>query len=359
MASNANRKGNEQKRVAEMLITLWQGGRIVVKDLEETYGVDERTVRRDIKAIKAAVLEQRDWSWNHDLVQRGTSRVYAYYLATQDELTYAEVLALLKMVIGVRALSKSEMLTLREHLLSLLSPSHREEARRLTTVTAGTYRPVGYNAKVWPAEETQPHIGASTMEKLPLLDDIATYIQADKWIRFKYQNSKGAVNTIVGKPTSVTFSAHYFYVWIYTHQQGSEQVYRLDRMESDSLRAAHRAEQPMNTNEGDRLNQTYLLGNELTSEPYEIQYWGWPQTALDSLPGVKKVRRATAAEERHHPKGTKILKTNPTSVIISGTGQMQGLVLWIMGQGALVRVVKSPKLRAAVLTEIDRMRALH
>jgi len=118
--------------------------------------------------------------------------------------------------------------------------------------------------------------------------------------------------------------------------QDESRIFRLDRFLTH--RAKHRSFNiPAVRREdmGVAINRTYLLkmGNIIQ---YKFQYWDYPQTALDKLPGSKVDKKLT------------------DSVIISGEMYSEGGLLWLLSQGNRIKVLEPQSLVNEVQTRLQR-----
>ncbi|BDZ31352.1 WYL domain-containing protein [Lactiplantibacillus sp. WILCCON 0030] len=277
----------------------------------EKYHVTKRTVQRDMASLRDLLAES---NLDYQFVHQSRSNVYA--LLATNQLQAEQVLSLLKVLMGTRAFSQAELLTLRRALLGLLAPAERTAVKKLSSVGLAQYKPVGQGSQ----------------ELLPSIKQFSIWIMQKTTLSFDYvHSSDGQAHTEVGVPISLYFADFYFYIVMFNENR-PHAIYRLDRFQTikpvTNKRIRLRYDQKIN--EAAFNNQTYLLhgGNELT---FTFRYWAFPQTALDRLPQ------------------SRVIKTMPDhSVIIEAQSFEQGILLWLVGQGPRVKVLTPQSLVTSV-----------
>lgn len=307
---------NNTERIINVFIDLLAGKPMTTEQFIEKYQVTKRTVQRDMASLRDLLAESNlDYEFSHQ------SRSNVYELTATNQIQLEQVLSLLKVLIGTRAFSKKELLTLRESMLGLLAPVERAVAKKLTSVSLDQYTAVGRR------EQTL----------LPQIKDFSTWIMQKQTLKFDYlHSSDGIVHSEIGVPTSLYFADFYFYVVIFSEKR-PHGVFRLDRFYEvkplSNKRIKLRYDQKIN--EAAFNNQTYLLhgGNELT---FTFRYWAFPPTALDRLPNSRVIK-----------------KMSDGSVVIEANSFEQGILLWLIGQGPRVKVLTPPSLVSTVQNELQ------
>lgn len=307
---------SSQERIMELFFRLYQGEHVDFPAEAAHYDCSDRTMTRD-KAVLADALA-RDQTFH--LAYDGPT--HATYLDRSDQLTVEEVVALVKMVIGTRALSTEEMHQTVTHLLALMSLADRKRIKQMITTTMAHYVPVGHSQNL-----------------LTRLAQFTTAITNKQLVQFTYQSSvkNAKPHQQTGQPLSLYFADFYFYVVMYLDQVDKSTVFRLDRF----LTVRPLVDQvgvpaDKKVDEGAMRNKTYLLngGHELH---YRFRYWGYPQTALDKLPKSKLVQQFKDG-----------------SVEIEGDMFSQGALLWVLGQGALIKVLAPQSLKEEVKESLQK-----
>lgn len=315
-------KGRE--RATDVLVKLMAGEKITTDvDGKAYYQVSERSLERDTKLIRETLAANEA---DYQLRQKGKT----YWLTRDGTLASEEILALLKIVIGTRALTRDELVRVKDHLLGLVSDTERPAMQKLISTTLVQYSPLFSNGD---------------HEILPRLKDFAGWVAKKTPIKFHYRSSvpdaKGRTLAKPGSgvPLSIYFADFYFYVVMYIPEQNDSLIYRLDRFQdARATRTVIKVPRDKKIDEGALRNRTYLLSGG-SDTPYEFRYWGYPQTALDKLPNSR-------ITDWNRADGSVTIKGDHLA--------SQGALLWVLSQGAQIQVMAPQSLVTAVKDELAR-----
>lgn len=313
-----------QKRIIQFLLRLFEEESLSADDLLDSSGVTVRTLQRDSRLIRD-VIGENHLEDNLQLVHNlGPDN---YKLIQNGTWDYAEVLAMLNILIGTRALSKARLIEIKNHLLKNLSADDQNVAKMLIEETISKYRPVKNDTDV-----------------MTLLEQFSKLIKQKTPIKFKYNSSVAkdgeSPNKLrLGIPISMYFAENYFYVLVYMPEVDKTFVYRLDRFTEIHISRSKqiRLPQARKIDVGELRNRTYLLsGGKRIS--YRFRYWGYPQTALDKLPD------------------SKLISTNADGSVTIGGRDLseQGAMLWVLGQGSLIKVEQPASLIERLKAELKK-----
>ncbi|KAF1296441.1 hypothetical protein BAU15_12865 [Enterococcus sp. JM4C] len=313
-------KSNE--RIVNILIRLLNGESLFVEELLTDYQLNRRTLQRDISTIRKTLeLHEVDKEivYNNERKQ--------YYLTYEENEIFTEILFLIKILVGTRALTKEELQKIVDRLLSILSAEDQKRMKALVTSGLINYRHVSHGKTLF-----------------PLLQEFTGYVEQKETVDFLYTNSvDGTSKEGYGLPVSIYFADFYIYILMYSEKHQRTHPYRLDRFltVTPSEKKKIRLDYSEKVEEGVLINKTYLLsgGKELT---YTFRYWAFPQTALDKLPNAKVIK-----------------KYDDNSVLIEATSFEQGIMFWILGQGTFVQVLSPPSLVKAVKEELNKILHLY
>jgi len=298
-------------RIIDITMRLLQGERIDSKDIANLYDVNKRTIYRDLQIIRENPIFNANYQIELDPVQK------RYSVADEGKISTKEILAIIQIIMGSRALAKSELEGIIKHLRKLVISSDQAKVDKLLKLD---YVPVKTNNKL-----------------LDYIENFTKFIESRTEIEFTYQGSLPNSDTKRlrrGVPMSLYFSNFYFYVLIFSQTKGSR-VYRLDRVLSYKKLATSMNIPRQKLEDGTSVkNATYLLNGGRKSY-FKIKYMGYPWTALDKLPNSKIVSQESDG-----------------SVIIEGYLYSQGLQHWILGQGTTVKVLEPFSLIQAVKEEL-------
>lgn len=306
---------NASKNVVEMFTRMLNGDKLSMDDEMQRYNCSAKTIQRYLRDIRESIADtDLKLTYIHDL------KTKTYYIKKETDIPLEEVLALLKVIIGIRAFGKTELNQLTKQLLGKLSKEDSHLAKRLINSTASKYVPV-----------------KSNYDLLPRIKNFSEYIDTHTAIEFTYLNSSQKIKTGIELPLSIYFDNFYFYVTAYNEKLNQIQIHRMDRFQSIVPLYNKKIPLPwsMKKDDGNEINNTYLISDG-KQDNFQIYYSGFPQTALDHFPN------------------SKVIKEFDNEVLIEGTAYTQGLIMWIMGQGTRVRVKSPVSLIEAVKSELKK-----
>lgn len=313
---------NSNERIVSILIRLLKGEALVVEELLSEYAINKRTLQRDISTIKKVL---QHYEMDSDIYY--CQQFKQYSLEPKDNNLFAEILILLRMVIGSRSLIKSELTKVNNLLLSFLPDRDKKKMNTLISSGIINYQPVTHGQPL-----------------LSLMQEFIFFIEQKETIDYLYVNSvDGTSKQGQGLPINIYFADFYFYVLMYSEKYQCCYPYRLDRFsnvkktKNKKIKLDYREK----IEDGILRNKTYLLsgGKETT---YTFRYWAFPQTALDRLPNAKIIKHF-----------------DDNSVLIEATSFEQGTLLWILSQGTFVKVLTPPSLIQLVKKELNNVMNLY
>lgn len=313
---------NSNERIVSILIRLLKGEALVVEELLSEYAINKRTLQRDISTIKKVL---QHYEMDSDIYY--CQQFKHYSLEPKDNNLFAEILILLRMVIGSRSLIKSELTKVNNLLLSFLPDRDKKKMNTLISSGIINYQPVTHGQPL-----------------LSLMQEFIFFIEQKETIDYLYVNSvDGTSKQGQGLPINIYFADFYFYVLMYSEKYQCCYPYRLDRFsnvkktKNKKIKLDYREK----IEDGILRNKTYLLsgGKETT---YTFRYWAFPQTALDRLPNAKIIKHF-----------------DDNSVLIEATSFEQGTLLWILSQGTFVKVLTPPSLIQLVKKELNNVMDLY
>ncbi|MFC6180251.1 helix-turn-helix transcriptional regulator [Lactiplantibacillus daowaiensis] len=292
------------ERVINVLLDLLRGEALTAEDLALKYQVTARTVQRDLRSL-------RDLLAKNELPYTYQRSGHSYALTATNQVQPVMVLAILKMVLGTRALGSTEIDQLLTQLLSLLAPAERSQTKKLCATTINQYVAVD----------------AGKQALLPKLQQFADWIETKTTLTFQYQHADTGMRQETGLPISLYFDTFYFYIVMY-NTTNPHRVYRLDRFVTIKLADTDKIhlDYQRKLDEGVFNNKTYLThgGNDVV---YRFRYWAHPQTALDKLPHSRLIKAYADG-----------------SVLIEAESFEQGALLWILSQGPSLQIISPPSL---------------
>ena len=327
--TGAGGKLAKSSRVLELYQEFLSGRAVNKQQAAERYGVDLRSIQRDIDAVRNFLAEQNQQQGvQSSIVYDHADKAYKLVTAQQTHLTEGEMLALCKILLASRAFPKAHMESLLQRLLHIV-------------------------ASVDDAAVIQQYIRNEVFHYVTLahppfpvawLWQVAQAVQQCRVIDITYTSLKEAEpfhRRLV--PVGILFSEFYFYLLgEVVPEQGAQpeqdpRIYRFDRIhalavldEQKSIPYKDRF-QP-----GPYKNRIqYMYGGHAQS--IRFQYRGPSLEALlDRLPTAKASRSGDG-------------------FIVEADVFGKGILMWLLSQGSKIEVLAPAALRQAWQEEIRKM----
>ena len=312
-------KGDRSDRLLGIYTRLINGG--IVNKTEEAakYNVDERSIQRDIDSIRNFLANDVDESGVinsiiYDRVKKGFRLEHIYKI----KLTNSEILAVCKILLESRSLTKDEMIPMLDKLISSCVPYENQK------IVKDLIRNEEFHY-VEPRHRTK------------FLDNMWTLGQAIRdchYIEIEYTRSKDK-KTVQRKlkPVAIMFSEYYFYLTAFIDDEkvkkdfdvindSSPTIYRIDRIKNVQV-LDERFHIPYSSRfeEGEfRKRVQFMMGGEL--QKVKFVYKGLDVDAvLDRLPTAQ------------------ILDQDDRGFIIQAEVFGKGIDMWLRSQGDIVEIL--------------------
>lgn len=107
-------ENTKQERLLEIFFRCLRGESLSVQKLADEYGLSTKSISRNINDLKSFLADHRELVGNTELVYSSQERSYHLYM--DEFLTNKELFLLIEVMIGARAFSKEELLTLTNKL---------------------------------------------------------------------------------------------------------------------------------------------------------------------------------------------------------------------------------------------------
>ena len=216
-------------RVLEIYTRLIAGEIVRKEDLAKEYGVNPRSIQRDIDSI-------RDFYSNRAVQGEGVSEIrydhsvkgFRLVNSKTVTLTNAELFAVAKIILESRSLSKEEVSKIIPDLINACIPeSDRKKMEDLVRNELFHY--------------IEPHHGKSQIDAIW---DLGTAVYQKKIVQLEYQKANGEVTRAYIKPVGIMESEYYFYLIAYAgdseiKHSGYPTIYRIDRIQSCKVTDEH------------------------------------------------------------------------------------------------------------------------
>lgn len=333
-------KMNKNQRVLDMYVRLCEGKLISKAEEAVRFGVDERSIQRDIDDIRTFLdvrsvgdtVDKRNVSYNR--VKKG----FEMQGCEGSMMSNSEILAVSKILLESRAFTKAEIDSILTKMINGCVPL--KNMKLVSDLVA--------NEKFHYVElHHQSHI----QEKLW---ELGEDIQKCNLLEIKYQKqifNKDIVKRVI-QPVAVLFSEYYFYLNAYIvekdengkyiHKYDYPAIFRLDRIvdfketgEKFKISYADRFE------EGEFRKRTqFMFPGKLMK--LQFKYTGnTAEAVLDRLPTAK------------------VISEDSGCFLIEAEVYGKGILMWLLSQGKRVEVLKPESMREEMKRNIQEMQKLY
>lgn len=331
-------KQNKNMRTLDMYVRFCEGKTISKVEEAERFGVDERSIQRDIDDIRA-FFDERSVKDSHDTRRIEYSRDKRGFIMTGSEgslMNNSEILAVSKILLESRAFTKKEIDSILSKLIAGCVPL--KNMKLVSDLIS--------NEKY---HYVELHHKSHIQDKLWNLGYEIKQCNLLEIIYQKQVHNNDIVKRIV-QPVAVLFSEYYFYLNAYIVEQDDNgkwtwkydypTIFRLDRIEKYreigekfSIPYANRFE------EGEfRKRIQFMFAGELTR--LQLRYSGNSVEAiLDRLPTAK------------------VISNNENGYIIEAEVYGKGILMWLLSQGKRVEVLKPASFREEMKATLQEMLA--
>ena len=313
----------KQYRVLEIFFRAMRGEDISVSKLAGEYGVSTKSISRSIGDLKAFLADHRDMVGNTDLEYSYQDKCYRLHM--DEFLTNKELFALVEVMIGARAFSKMELLALTDKLKRFTTAEDRPVLNELIRKELYHYPEVKHDCE-------------SVEDRLW---QIVNCITDHKEITIEYYRMDRKWKTHRVRPASVMFTDYYFYLIAFMADGNVEKPYyfRLDRIKSvTEHRKKFSTDDIPEFDEGLlRKRSTFMWQGKLRTIRFEFSGPS-VQAVLDKLPTARIIERL----------GDK-------KYLIEAETYGDGIKMWLLSQGAWVKVVEPEEFVEEIKEEISKI----
>lgn len=329
-------KYSKSARTLDMYIRLCEGKIINKADEAEKFGVDERSIQRDIDDIRSFLDERavRNAGTYGKIEYDRTKKGFVLRQTETSMMSNTEILAVSKILLESRAFTKKEIVDILDKLVTGCVPL--KNMKLVTDLIS--------NEKY---HYVELHNKSCIQDKLW---ELGEEIKQCNLLEITYQkqvSSKETVKRIV-QPAALLFSEYYFYLNAYIVEQDEKgeykqkydypAIFRLDRIkEYREIGEKFRIAYASRFEEGEfRKRVQFMFPGKLMK--LQFRYTGSSVEAiLDRLPTAK------------------IISQEATGYIIEAEVYGNGILMWLLSQGSRVEVLKPESMREEmkkVLTEM-------
>lgn len=319
--------GKESKnyRTLDMYVRLCEGKLINKTEESKKFGVDERSIQRDIDDMRAFLDEKS--------VDSGDGRKIVYdrakkgFIMTGDEpsmMTNSEILAVSKILLESRAFTKRELGTILNKLIEGCVPF--KNMKLVSDLIANEkYHYVELNHKEYIQDK---------------LWEIGSDIHEHNLVSLRYARANAPRESIkrIVEPVAILFSEYYFYLNAYiveknesgnyVHKYNYPAIFRIDRIKNyEHLNEKFRISYSNRFEEGEfRKRIQFMYAGKL--EKVQLKFFGEnPEPILDRLPTAR------------------VVEQYDNECTIEAEVYGKGIIMWILSQGSKVEVLKPESMR--------------
>ena len=303
-----------------------RGEQIRTRDIANEYVISEKSVARSINEIRNFLAENRELAGHAELIYNRSEKCYS--LVMNDFLRDSELLAIIKILIGSRALNKEELLNITGKLKKFTSSSDRALLSELILKEQYHYCEVKNDC-------------SSIVNMLWRLAN-AIHSRTEITITYYKMSRERVVHRI--KPLSIMFSEYYFYLIAYKAEDETNQpvYFRCDRITDITEHRAHFAlDRKDDFDEGElRKKIQFMFPGKCRKIRFEFSGPSL-QAVLDRLPTavVLDISNGKATVEAE----------------VYGTG----IMMYLLSQGSWVKVLSPVDFVEEYKSELEKMRAMY
>lgn len=317
-------ENTKQYRILEIFFRAMRGEDISVSALANEYEVSTKSISRSISDLKAFLADHRELVGNTELEYSHQDKCYRLYM--DEFLTNKELFSLVEVMIGARAFSRMELLTLTDKLKRFTTAEDRPKLNELIRKELYHYPEVKHDCE-------------SVEDRLW---QIVNCITEHKEITIEYYRMDRQWKTHRVRPASVMFTDYYFYLIAFMAEGKMDKPYyfRLDRIKDiTEHRKKFSIDDIPEFDEGLlRKRSTFMWQGKLRTIRFEFSGPS-VQAVLDKLPTAKIIERL----------GDK-------KYLIEAETYGDGIKMWLLSQGSWVKVVAPEEFVEEIISEIDRMK---
>ena len=316
-------KNTKQYRVLEIFFRALRGEDLSVQELADEYSVSTKSITRSISELKDFLADHRDLVGNAELQYSYSDKCYRLHM--EEFLSNKELFALVEVMIGARAFSKIELLTLIDKLKRFTTPEEQPKMNELIHKELYHYPEVSHDC-----ESVQNNLWK-----------IMNCISERKEISIEYYRTDRKWVTHRLRPASIMFTDYYFYLIAFNTEGTLDKplYFRVDRIKyiTEHRKKFTNMDVP-DFDEGLlRRRSLFMWPGKLRTIRFEFSGPS-VQAALDKLPTAKIIERMG---------GNKYL--------IEAQVYGDGIKMWLLSQGAWVKVVAPGEFVEEMKKEIEKI----
>ena len=316
-------ENSKMDRVLEIFFRGLRGEDLSVQRLADEYEVSTKSITRSVNDLKSFLADHRELVGHTELQYSHQDRCYRLYM--DEFLSSKELFSLVEVMIGARAFSKDELLQLTAKLKKFTTPEDRQKLNELVRKELYHYPEVKHDC-----ESVQDYLWQLVNCIADKQEISIDYYRMDrKWVTHRL------------RPASVMFTDYYFYLIAFLTEGKTEKPYyfRIDRIRQITVHRKKFAVEDTSAFDEGLLRQRSLFMFPGKLQTIRFEFTGPSvQAVLDKLPTAK------------------IIERDGKKYLIEAEVYGNGIKMWLLSQGAWVRVVAPESFVDEMRNEVERMR---
>lgn len=335
-----NQKFSKNNRVLDLYTRLFEGKTINKAEEAKRFGVDERSIQRDIDDIRIFLDERKaDKASDQRIIEY--DRHKKGFIMTGEEgslMSNSEILAVSKILLASRAFTKKEIGNILKKLICGCVPmKNMQLVKELLSNERFHYVELRHKSciqdKLW-------NLGADIQEH-NLIE--ITYIKAEHG---------NEIVTRMVEPMAILFSEYYFYLNAfivekdgkgnYIHKYDYPAIFRIDR-----IKTYRKTGKKFQVSYADRFEEgefrkriQFMYAGELMR--IQLRFYGEnPEPVLDRLPTAQ------------------IIGQKDHEYTINAEVYGKGIVMWLLSQGSKIEVIRPESLRQEMKERAEEILKLY
>lgn len=336
------------ERILGIFLRGLRGEKITISRLAYEFEVSEKTIARDINEIRAFLADNSELSAHAEFVYLRSEKCYT--MRVDDFLRDSELLAVIKILIGSRALSKQELFAIITKLKNFTSAKDKQLLESLISKEKYHYCEVKRDCE-------------SVIERLWTL---ACDIRSRTEISIDYLKMSRERVTHRIRPVSVIFSDFYFYLIAYRADDSEYKpiYFRIDRILNLTEHRVHfELDRKYDFDEGElRKKIQFMFPGKCRKIRFEFCGPSL-QAVLDKLPTavVLDIKSGNLSDNSDDIR-TKTLRnyhSNNQIALVEAEVYGTGIISYLLSLGSWVRVVAPQDFVEEFKSELEKMRNLY
>lgn len=310
-------------RLINIFYRCMRGDDISVKALANEFNVSPKSISRDLSEIKNFLAEHREVIGNTELVYSYADKVYRLYM--DEFLSEKELLAISKIILASRGLSKIEMVTVISKLKRFCLPENKNRLDEVIRKEILNYNEIKHDCK-------------SITDNLWKLTEC---IVNKKQITIHYYKMNRDYVEHKVCPLSIMFSEFYFYLIAYK-KDDKEKTPRYFRVDRITEIIEHRAKfdeyfkEKFDEGKLRKISQFMFPGKH---QKICFEFSGPSvQAVLDKIPTAQIIERQNG------------------KYIVEAEVYGSGIKMFLLSQGSWVKILYPESFKEEMISEIDKMK---